>query len=60
VIFNPVCVDPSGGTSIKRYTYKEIVKTTENFNQLNKIGEGGFGSVYKVMFNFQVRRYRSC
>jgi len=39
--------DPSGGTSIKRYTYKEIVKTTENFNQLNKIGEGGFGSVYK-------------
>ncbi|GJN19064.1 hypothetical protein PR202_gb06300 [Eleusine coracana subsp. coracana] len=45
--FNPVCADVIGNTSIKKYTYKEIVKSTDNFNQSNKIGEGGFGSVYK-------------
>ncbi|KAK3152211.1 hypothetical protein QOZ80_2BG0155920 [Eleusine coracana subsp. coracana] len=39
--------DVIGNTSIKKYTYKEIVKSTDNFNQSNKIGEGGFGSVYK-------------
>ncbi|KAL6888717.1 hypothetical protein ACP4OV_009743 [Aristida adscensionis] len=39
--------DLPGGTNIKRYTYKEIVRATENFNPSNKIGEGGFGSVYK-------------
>ncbi|KAL6629884.1 hypothetical protein ACP70R_029649 [Stipagrostis hirtigluma subsp. patula] len=39
--------DLPGGTNIKRYTYKDILRATENFNPLNKIGEGGFGSVYK-------------
>ncbi|KAJ1278017.1 hypothetical protein BS78_04G048000 [Paspalum vaginatum] len=39
--------DTPGGSNIKIYTYKELVRATENFNQSNKIGEGGFGSVYK-------------
>ncbi|TVU00163.1 hypothetical protein EJB05_54421 [Eragrostis curvula] len=39
--------DLSGKTSIKKYTYKEIVRSTDNFSPSNKIGEGGFGSVYK-------------
>lgn len=39
--------DVPGGMNIKRYTYKELLRATENFNQSNKIGEGGFGSVYK-------------
>ncbi|XP_062224013.1 cold-responsive protein kinase 1-like isoform X2 [Phragmites australis] len=39
--------DLPGGTNIKRYTYKELVRATENFNPSNKIGRGGFGSVYK-------------
>ncbi|KDP32521.1 hypothetical protein JCGZ_14724 [Jatropha curcas] len=29
------------------YTYKELRIATENFNPANKVGEGGFGSVYK-------------
>ncbi|KAJ4915970.1 Protein kinase superfamily protein [Raphanus sativus] len=43
-------VDDGGITSIqnvKIYKYKEIRQATDDFNPLNKIGEGGFGSVYK-------------
>lgn len=47
--FNAACVDVPGGTNIAKYTYKELVRATDNFNQSNKIGEGGFGSVYKVI-----------
>ncbi|KAJ0253512.1 Protein kinase domain-containing protein [Hirschfeldia incana] len=32
---------------VKIYKYKEIRQATDNFNPMNKIGEGGFGSVYK-------------
>ncbi|KAF8783724.1 hypothetical protein HU200_000156 [Digitaria exilis] len=39
--------DVPGGPNIKRYTYKELARATENFSKSNKIGEGGFGSVYK-------------
>ncbi|KAL3636915.1 Cold-responsive protein kinase 1 [Castilleja foliolosa] len=35
----------------KLYSYKELQIATENFNQANKIGEGGFGSVYKGRLN---------
>ncbi|KAL0406748.1 UNVERIFIED_CONTAM: Cold-responsive protein kinase [Sesamum latifolium] len=31
----------------KLYSYKELQIATENFSPANKIGEGGFGSVYK-------------
>lgn len=31
------------------YTYRELRTATENFSPANKIGEGGFGSVYKVI-----------
>ncbi|AQK60452.1 Protein kinase superfamily protein [Zea mays] len=41
--------DVPGCSNITKYTYKELVRATNNFNPLNKIGEGGFGSVYKVM-----------
>ena len=33
---------------VKIYKYKEIRQATDDFNPINKIGEGGFGSVYKV------------
>ncbi|KAH9622422.1 hypothetical protein KSS87_001722 [Heliosperma pusillum] len=36
-----------GAENIKFYTYRELRSATNNFNQCNKIGEGGFGSVYK-------------
>ncbi|KNA02731.1 hypothetical protein SOVF_215900, partial [Spinacia oleracea] len=29
------------------FTYKQIKTACNNFNAANKIGEGGFGSVYK-------------
>lgn len=32
----------------KLYTYKELRTATEDFSVTNKIGEGGFGPVYKV------------
>lgn len=32
------------------YSYKELKVATDDFSQANKIGEGGFGSVYKVTY----------
>jgi len=34
--------------NIKLYSYKELRAVTDDFCPTNKIGEGGFGSVYKV------------
>lgn len=33
--------------NIKRYSYKELRRATGEFSAANKVGEGGFGSVYK-------------
>ncbi|KAL7143413.1 hypothetical protein ABFS83_08G189200 [Erythranthe nasuta] len=41
----------SGIPNTKLYSYKELQNATENFNPSNKIGEGGFGSVYKGRLN---------
>ncbi|KAL4036634.1 hypothetical protein IC575_000195 [Cucumis melo] len=35
------------GTGPKRFAYKELVKATNNFSQDGKLGQGGFGGVYK-------------
>lgn len=32
------------------YTFRQIKDATQNFNVVNKLGEGGFGPVYKVSF----------
>lgn len=32
------------------FTLKHIKAATNNFDSANKIGEGGFGSVYKVFY----------
>ncbi|KAJ8484330.1 hypothetical protein OPV22_016815 [Ensete ventricosum] len=39
--------DISGMESMIIYSYKDLSSATENFSPGNKIGEGGFGSVYK-------------
>lgn len=31
------------------YKFKELEVATSNFSVINKLGEGGFGPVYKVM-----------
>ena len=30
------------------FRYDELRKATDDFNQINKLGQGGYGSVYKV------------
>ncbi|KAL6275713.1 hypothetical protein ACE6H2_019314 [Prunus campanulata] len=37
----------SGVIETKNFSYEEIFKATEKFSPANKIGEGGFGTVYK-------------
>jgi hypothetical protein len=32
---------------VGNFSIEEIFKATENFSPVNKIGEGGFGTVYK-------------
>ncbi|OMO63475.1 hypothetical protein COLO4_32425 [Corchorus olitorius] len=34
-------------TGPKKFTYKELSVATDNFNDVGKLGEGGFGGVYK-------------
>ncbi|OIW09764.1 hypothetical protein TanjilG_18679 [Lupinus angustifolius] len=44
----------SGLQNVRLFTYKELRNACDNFSSANKIGEGGFGSVYKVTKPLQV------
>lgn len=35
------------GTGPKRFTYRELSRSTSNFHEEGKLGEGGFGGVYR-------------
>jgi len=40
-----------GATELKaatKYKYSDLKVATKNFSEKNKLGEGGFGAVYKV------------
>lgn len=40
---------------VKFYSLSTIIDATENFSITNKVGEGGFGSVYKVLCSLTVK-----
>jgi hypothetical protein len=42
------CFFASGVHTVKVFSYSELTKATQNFIDANKIGEGGFGSVFRV------------
>ncbi|KAK2656645.1 hypothetical protein Ddye_009697 [Dipteronia dyeriana] len=41
------------GTGPKRFTYRELNHATNNFDEVGKLGEGGFGGVYKGLLTDQ-------
>ncbi|PIA51934.1 hypothetical protein AQUCO_01000064v1 [Aquilegia coerulea] len=40
------------GTGPKRFTYGELVSATNNFSEDRKLGEGGFGCVYRGFLSY--------
>jgi hypothetical protein len=42
------------------FTLKQIKRATNNFDPENKIGEGGFGPVYKVMIALALHLHKFC
>ena len=43
---------------VKFYTLSTIIAATGNFSLAHKVGEGGFGSVYKVLYNVNISSIR--
>lgn len=53
LILNFRTVDILGATELTgpiNYRYKDLKSATKNFSKENKLGEGGFGDVYKVNY----------
>jgi hypothetical protein len=46
--------------SVKVFSYNELRKATQGFSDANKIGEGGFGSVFRVNITFSSTSSASC
>jgi len=40
-----------------KFTFRKLKDATNNFDKANKIGEGGFGSVYKVFCGTNISIY---
>lgn len=39
----------TNGTEFLQFDFGTIRNATDNFSEANKLGQGGFGAVYKVM-----------
>ncbi|KAM3694706.1 hypothetical protein ACB094_07G076000 [Castanea mollissima] len=46
-MMDPMDEDLVEGTGPKRFAYKDLVVATNNFSEEGKLGQGGFGGVYK-------------
>ena len=46
-------VDEMSSTQSLLIEFNMIKAATENFSTANKLGEGGFGAVYKVMIHYE-------
>jgi hypothetical protein len=44
--------DDTEGIEVPSFDLESILEATEYFSNANKLGQGGFGPVYKVMFPF--------
>ncbi|XP_022864068.1 G-type lectin S-receptor-like serine/threonine-protein kinase At4g03230 [Olea europaea var. sylvestris] len=57
-------MDVSSGIGVPFCSWESIIAATENFSDVNKLGRGGFGPVYKGMFHggqeIAVKRLSSC
>ncbi|XP_024318023.1 cold-responsive protein kinase 1 isoform X2 [Brachypodium distachyon] len=40
-------IEVPGGNKVRTFSYNELRKATHDFSEANKIGEGGFGSVFR-------------
>lgn len=42
-------IDQAEFKDLSLFKFKELEVATNNFSEINKLGQGGFGPVYKVM-----------
>lgn len=49
LLIDSTYIELTGIKNVNLYTYKELRVATNDFSRASKIGEGGFGSVYKVI-----------
>jgi len=59
----PQCVkdrsdEPRGNRDVPLFDLSTVASATNNFSVLNKLGRGGFGSVYKVNFHYTTKLVR--
>lgn len=57
MIICPSAVDVPGIENVRMYPYKELKYATGDFSPVHKVGEGGYGSVYKVICIFSLLRW---